>query len=325
MNVYDFDQTIYRGDCTGDFIGYCIRKYPRVLCTLPYTAWSFLIYIFGLINKTQFKERMYRFLKYVPVGAEECFWDEHIEKIKPWYREQQEPEDMVISASPEFLVKPACERIGIKKVIATRVDRKTGKTEGLNCHDTEKVRRLHEVDSEAKINEFYSDSFADQPLADLSECAYMVRGDKRIKWDEYEPSKAHKAMKLFLSREFLMFLIVGVINTGSNVVFSTIYSLFIHNTTLAFLPGYVTSNVVSYLLNSKLTFKERLGFVKFIKFFISYLPNFFIQTVIVWLFDRFIHGPSVVAYALAAIIGVPVTFVFMKIFTFKKSKKADKS
>ena len=68
-----------------------------------------------------------------------------------------------------------------------------------------------------------------------------------------------------------------------------------------------------------MTFKEKLGFVKFIKFFISYIPNFIIQTVIVYLYDRFIQGPSVIAYALAAVIGVPITFVFMKIFTFKKN------
>ena len=111
---------------------------------------------------------------------------------------------------------------------------------------------------------------------------------------------------------------MGVINTLSNILFSTIYSLFIPNTTAAFFPGYITSNVVAYLLNSKLTFKERLGFVKFIKFFISYIPNFIIQTVIVYLYDVLIHGPSVIAYAIAAIIGVPVTFVIMKLFAFKK-------
>jgi putative flippase GtrA len=43
--------------------------------------------------------------------------------------------------------------------------------------------------------------------------------------------------------------------------------------------------------------------------------------VIVWLFDSFVHGPSVIAYAIAAVIGVPVTFVFMKIFTFEKEKQ----
>ena len=149
---------------------------------------------------------------------------------------------------------------------------------------------------------------------DLSEMLGQISGG-----EDDEGGAATAPLDAFLSREFLSFLIVGGINTVSNVIFSTIYSLFIPNTTLAFFPGYITSNVVSYLLNSKLTFKERLGFVKFIKFFISYIPNFIIQTIIVWLFDNFIHGPSVIAYAIAAIIGVPVTFVFMKIFTFKKN------
>lgn len=157
---------------------------------------------------------------------------------------------------------------------------------------------------------------SDAPLAAISKTAKIVRGNEIIEWEEYKPSK----IKMFFSREFLAFLVVGIINTVSNVIFSTIYSLFIPSTTLAFFPGYITSNIVSYLLNSYLTFKEKLGFVKFIKFFISYIPNFIIQTVIVYLFDKFIHGPSVIAYALAAIIGVPVTFVFMKLFTFKKEK-----
>ena len=177
------------------------------------------------------------------------------------------------------------------------------------------VEKLYEKFPNAKCEEFYSDSLSDTPLAELADKAMIIRGNELIEWNEYKPSK----LKMFLSREFLSFLIVGGINTVSNVIFSTIYSLFIPNTTLAFFPGYITSNVVSYLLNSKLTFKERLGFVKFIKFFISYIPNFIIQTIIVWLFDNFIHGPSVIAYAIAAIIGVPVTFVFMKIFTFKKN------
>ena len=186
---------------------------------------------------------------------------------------------------------------------------------GENCWGEEKVKRLYEKFPNAKCEEFYSDSLSDTPLAELADKAMIIRGNELIEWNEYKPSK----LKMFLSREFLSFLIVGGINTVSNVIFSTIYSLFIPNTTLAFFPGYITSNVVSYLLNSKLTFKERLGFVKFIKFFISYIPNFIIQTIIVWLFDNFIHGPSVIAYAIAAIIGVPVTFVFMKIFTFKKN------
>ena len=318
MNIYDFDETIYDSDSTKDFYFYCLKKYPKILFSVPVMVWAFFLYILGVKTKTQFKEKMYRFLRYVPDidAALTNFWDINECKVKHWYKDRQKEDDIIISASPEFLLVPICERIGIKHLMASRVDKKTGMYTGENCWGVEKVKRLYEKFPNAKCDEFYSDSLSDSPLASLANKAMIIRGNELIDWNKYQPSR----LKLFMSREFLAFLIVGVINTLSNVIFSTIYSLFIPNTTIAFFPGYVTSNVVSYLLNSYLTFKERLGFVKFIKFFISYIPNFIIQTVIVYLFDSFIHGPSVIAYAIAAIIGVPVTFVFMKIFTFRKEK-----
>ncbi|MCH5209626.1 MAG: HAD-IB family phosphatase [Oscillospiraceae bacterium] len=318
MNIYDFDETIYDSDSTKDFYFYCLKRYPKILLSVPGMAWSFFLYILGAKTKTQFKERMYRFLRYVPDIDEALadFWNINEHKIKQWYTSRQKEDDIIISASPEFLLSPICDRIGIKNLIASRVDKHSGLYTGENCWGEEKVKRLYETFPDAKCEEFYSDSLSDTPLAEISDMAKIIRGNELIDWNEYKPSE----FKMFFSREFLAFLIVGVINTLSNVVFSTIYSLFIPDTTLAFFPGYVTSNVVSYILNSYITFKEKLGFVKFIKFFISYIPNFIIQTVIVWLFDRFVHGPSVIAYALAAVIGVPVTFVFMKVFTFRKNK-----
>lgn len=318
MNIYDFDETIYDSDSTKDFYFYCLKKYPKILFSVPLMAWAFLMYILGVNTKTQFKEKMYRFLWYVPDidAALENFWNINETKVKNWYKDRHKEDDIIISASPEFLLRPVCDRLGIKNLIASRVDKKTGIYTGENCWGEEKVKRLYEEIPNAVCEEFYSDSLSDTPLAKLADKAMIIRGKELVDWDKYQPSK----LKIFLSREFLSFLIVGGINTVSNVIFSTIYSIFIPNTTLAFFPGYITSNVVSYLLNSKLTFNEKLGFVKFIKFFVSYIPNFVIQTVIVYLFDRFVHGPSVIAYAIAAVIGVPVTFVFMKIFTFKKEK-----
>lgn len=317
MNIYDFDDTIYSGDSTRDFYFYCLKKYPRILLSVPAMAWAFFLYILGVKTKTQFKEKMYGFLKFVPDidSAVTNFWSVRKNNIKQWYIAGKREDDMVISASPEFLLSPICKQLGIKSLIASLVDKHTGKYTGENCHGEEKVKCLYKEYPDACCEEFYSDSLSDAPLAKIAEKAWIVRGDELIVWDEYKPSK----LSMFLSREFLSFVIVGVINTLSNIVFSTFYSIFIPNTTLAFFPGYITSNVVSYALNSKLTFRERLGFVRFVKFFISYIPNFIIQTVIVWLFDTFIHGPSIIAYAIAAIIGVPVTFVFMKIFTFKKN------
>lgn len=320
MNIYDFDKTIYDGDSTAAFIKYCAKRYPKAYITIIPTLWAFFLYVLGVYTKTQFKEKMYRFLRYVPDAekAAEDFWESHEDGILEYYRKQHREDDIIISASPEFLLRPICKRLGVSRLIASQVDSSTGKYTGENCWGEEKVTRLKDKYGITKCDEFYSDSFSDTPLAEIAGEAYIVRKNKLTPWNEYEITGREKISHMFLTPQFLMFLIVGVINTLSNILFSTIYSLFIHNTTAAFFPGYITSNIVAYLLNSKLTFKERLGFVRFVKFFISYIPNFIIQTVIVYLYDLLIQGPSVIAYAIAAIIGVPVTFVIMKLFAFRK-------
>ena len=66
MNIYDFDETIYDSDSTKDFYFYCLKKYPKILLSVPIMAWTFFLYILGVKTKTQFKEKMYRFLTYVP-------------------------------------------------------------------------------------------------------------------------------------------------------------------------------------------------------------------------------------------------------------------
>lgn len=320
MNIYDFDKTIYDGDSTAAFIKYCAKRYPKAYITIIPTLWAFFLYVLGVYTKTQFKEKMYRFLIYIPdaekVAAD--FWESHEDGILEYYKNQHREDDIIISASPEFLLRPICKMLGVSRLIASQVDSRTGKYTGENCWGEEKVTRLKDKYGITECDEFYSDSFSDTPLAEIAGAAYIVRKNKLTPWNEYEITGREKISHMFLTPQFLMFLIVGVINTLSNILFSTIYSLFIHNTTAAFFPGYITSNIVAYLLNSKLTFKEKLGFVRFVKFFISYIPNFIIQTVIVYLYDLLIQGPSVIAYAIAAIIGVPVTFVIMKLFAFRK-------
>ena len=44
----------------------------------------------------------------------------------------------------------------------------TGLYDGLNCHGEEKVRRMRELYPDAEIEQFYSDSLHDTPLARLA-------------------------------------------------------------------------------------------------------------------------------------------------------------
>ena len=116
-----------------------------------------------------------------------------------------------------------------------------------------------------------------------------------------------------------MFVFIGVINTFNGVIFSYIYSSFL-NENIAFIFGYISGLVISYILNSYVTFKEKLEFNKFIKFAISYIPNFIIQNIVVFIVFNMMGLHKLIAYGLAAVIGVPITFVFMKFFAFKKNK-----
>ena len=117
-----------------------------------------------------------------------------------------------------------------------------------------------------------------------------------------------------------MFIIVGGVNTLNGILISWLCSGFIKNSVLAYIVGYMISNVIAYLLNSFFTFKEKLSPLKYVKFFVSYIPNFIIQVFVVYVFSRLLDFPSIASYAIAALIGVPVTFLFMKIFAFAGKK-----
>ena len=122
--------------------------------------------------------------------------------------------------------------------------------------------------------------------------------------------------KMFLS-QFLSFVIIGIINTFNGVVFSYIYSNFL-NENFAFIFGYISGLIISYILNSKITFKERLKLMKFVRFAISYIPNFIIQNMVVVIVFNIMGWHKLIAYGLAAAIGVPVTFILIKLFAFNK-------
>ena len=179
MNAYDFDHCIYAGDCTIDFYRYCLKKKTALLRYLPRQIWGLVLYAFGFIQKTAFKERFFSFLQ----GVEDrdalitAFWATHKEKVYDWYRELQNENDLIISASPEFLLEPLMNRLGLA-LIASRVVPETGVYEGLNCHGEEKVRRMREAEPETQIDGFYSDSKSDTPLAKLARNAFMVTGDE---------------------------------------------------------------------------------------------------------------------------------------------------
>ena len=58
MNVYDFDNTILRGESTARFVAYCLRHYPSVWPGVPAQAVNGLLFVLKLRKKQDFKQRM---------------------------------------------------------------------------------------------------------------------------------------------------------------------------------------------------------------------------------------------------------------------------
>ena len=103
------------------------------------------------------------------------FWDRNYPRIKPWY--QPEPNDVILTASFDLTVGEACRRLGVRNLVASKVDMETMKVTYLNFN-TNKARRFRELyGPDAVVDEFYTDSRFDQPMIDMARRAFMVKGN----------------------------------------------------------------------------------------------------------------------------------------------------
>ena len=188
MNCYDFDETLFFPDSSYLFVIYCLRHWPRaVLRALPGTLFVGAKKLLHLADTRALKQQVFSFLRDLddPDRVVEEFWAEHFERgLAAWYFPLRREDDLILSASPEFLLRPAAERLGVR-LIATRMDRHTGEIIGKNCHDYEKVTRFYREYPDAHVDCFYSDSLSDSPMARIADAAVMVKDrETLVPWPE---------------------------------------------------------------------------------------------------------------------------------------------
>lgn len=226
VKVFDFDGTLYRGDSSLDFWLFALRKHKKLAWKAPGVLLYGLLYCLHLVKIEKFKEKFFGFLPEISDvrGLVQDFWQKNDRKLDEELMAKLERGSAgVISASPEFLLKPCFSKYKNVKVIATKVDVKTGMIEGRNCRSEEKIRRFHKVFRKGDvISEFYSDSAKDQPLADLAEKAYIVDKDKVLAWDEeYLWNKKVRKVSWVLFGIFLLVYLVGGVLLSYNYDFKT--------------------------------------------------------------------------------------------------------
>lgn len=318
-NVYDFDRTIYQGDSTLDFYFFCLKIHPKIIIEIPIALLYLSLYILRIKTKTEYKEKCFRFLRHLNSIDEllEEFWVKNNHKISDFYRGNCSKNDVIVSASPEFLLEPICKQLKIRHLIGSKVDKHSGIYEGENCKGKEKLSRYIKELPESVIKVFYSDSLTDQPLASMAVESYIVRKNKVISWSEYRPSLFEKFATIYFNREFLIFVFCGGLAMLANIISSIIISIKV-NSTISFVLGYSIGLITVYMLNASLVYKAKYKIDSFLKCVLSYIPSFLILFTFVFVFLNVLHFNRIVVYTAAGLLSLPISYKLVKTYAFAK-------
>ena len=183
MNVYDFDNTIYDGESCFDLFKFYIKKDPSLMKLFPKVAKAFSRYKKGEVGLSEMVS------KYAPMAEEKLsaidfenepkeFWDKHMHKIKPFYKQLQREDDLIITASPDFHMEEIAKRLGIKHCLTSKVNKESGKIEFI-CIRQNKITAFRKLYGDKEIENFYTDSPEnDAPLIEIAKHAFVVKGNK---------------------------------------------------------------------------------------------------------------------------------------------------
>lgn len=198
MNVYDFDGTIFPGDCAIGFAFWCMNRHPKLWFTyFPRAIKAFLQYKRGKIANYQLQCEVFSYLTQVGDFDEqiERYWNKNEKRISAWYLAQKKSDDLIISASPLCIIERIAGRLGVK-CVATEYDREFGVLLNNLMYATEKS--LYIIDQGFPLIEnFYSDSLADTPMALCAEHAHLVTNNasKVVDWPKLDELTKGKVKK----------------------------------------------------------------------------------------------------------------------------------
>lgn len=328
--LYDFDGTIYDGDSSVDFFIYNLKNNKKIMKMLPKILYKTIKYKLKLIGDTDLKEYIFSYLKYVPDIDSEVteFWKNNENKIKQFYLEKDHSKDLITSASPEFFLKPICDKLKVFDLIGSDVDKKTGKFNKENNRGINKVKSFKEKYPKGIIMEMYSDSMNDKPLLDIAKKSYVIKKDKIYDYKTYKPSIIkriwNKCFSIYHKNEEIWnYLIAGGLTTlvsiGSYALFAKCFNI---NYIISNILSWIVAVVFAYFVNRIFVFKskDKNKLKEFLSFTGARLLTLLLDTGLMILLVQILHVNDMISKVLVQIIIIIANYLISKLIIFRKKE-----
>ncbi len=131
-----------------------------------------------------------------------------------------------------------------------------------------------------------------------------------------------KIKQKFLNKQFLTFCFIGVVNTLlAQLIYVLLVGYDLMEPGISSVVGDVLTIAVSYVLNMKLTYHERLSWKSAISFPISYIPGTIINAIIVLIVVDVLHFPKIIAKAISLPITIPLNYICVSLIVKLTKRK----
>ena len=295
---------------------------------MPKIVISFIKYKTKYLTITEFKEVVFSFLNYFDNidSLVKDFWVINKNKIKKFYLDKDHSNDIIVSASPYFLLKPICDELKVMDLIASDVNPSNGHFNKPNNRGEEKVKTLKEKYANYIIDSMYSDSMHDKPLLDIAENSYIVKGNKVMDYKTYKPNIIKRCWDFLWSiyhknEEVWNYLIVGGLTTLVSLTSYGLCSKVIHlNYIVSNIISWIASVIFAYFTNRWFVFhsKNQNKVKEFISFTGSRVFTLLLDTGLMVLLVELIKIDDLIAKILVQVVIVIANYVISKLIVFKK-------
>ena len=180
MKAFDFDSTVYRGESPVDFTFFMIRHNKKIIRHVPKILINLVGYKMHLVKKDKLELLTNDFLDRVLDGTDSLtdfvgkFWSTHAHKLNKDVVSLIGPDDVIITASPTFLISGISNLINTENILGTEIDLKQKRLVWYNFGEN-KVERYRSEYGYREIDAFYTDSFYDVDLMRISREVFLVR------------------------------------------------------------------------------------------------------------------------------------------------------